>query len=225
MSAIYDQSFAAVPARKTTISSSIQRLAMHCKGVFRSRRHSVFAMTQDLIRYDIITQDALRGVVRSVLQGVAQDGLPGEHHFYVTFATRAPGVRLSSRLMAQYPDAMTIVLQHQYWDMEVTEHAVSVGLSFNGIPERLLIPFSSIKRFYDPSVEFGLEFVVETPGEDDASENADGDEAPTKAEDLIKGLPKQAEAETEPQPAEEQDAEAPNDTAEVVSLDAFRKKT
>jgi hypothetical protein len=91
-------------------------------------------MAEDLIRYDILAQDALRGVVRKVLSEVARTGLPGEHHFYVTFATLAPGVRISSRVLAQYPEEMTIVLQHQFWDLTVTEQAFEVGLSFNGVP-------------------------------------------------------------------------------------------
>ena len=115
-------------------------------------------MAEDLIRYDILAQDALRGVVRKVLSEVAKTGLPGDHHFFLTFATKGPGVRVSSRLLAQYPDQMTIVLQHQYWDLTVTEHAFEVGLSFNGVSERLLVPFTAIKEFSDPSVSFGLRF-------------------------------------------------------------------
>ncbi|MDQ4060169.1 MAG: ClpXP protease specificity-enhancing factor SspB, partial [Pseudomonadota bacterium] len=124
-------------------------------------------MAQDLIRYDILAQEALRGVVRRVLTDVARDGLPGEHHFYIAFDTRAPGVRLSQRLREQYPEEMTVVLQHQFWDLAVTEHSFEVGLSFGGVPERLQIPFSAIKGFFDPSVQFGLQFEVaredETP--------------------------------------------------------------
>ena len=115
-------------------------------------------MAEDLIRYDILAQDALRGVVRKVLSEVSRTGLPGEHHFYISFLTRAPGVRISSRLLAQYPEEMTIVIQHQYWDLTVTEQAVEVGLSFNGVPERLLVPFAAVKGFLDPSVQFGLQF-------------------------------------------------------------------
>ena len=103
--------------------------------------------------------------------------MPGEHHFYITFATRAPGVRISSRLLAQYPEDMTIVLQHQYWDLTVTEQAFEVGLSFNGVPERLLVPFTAVKGFLDPSVQFGLQFetvqrppAVETLAEETAVE-------------------------------------------------------
>ena len=128
-------------------------------------------MPEDLIRYDILAQDALRGVVRKVLAEVAKTGLPGDHHFYITFETRAPGVRISSRMLAQYPEDMTIVLQHQYWDLSVTEHAFEVGLSFNGVPERLLVPFMAVKSFVDPSVQFGLQFesAAAEAGEDEAT--------------------------------------------------------
>src|SRR6201988_3492642 len=110
-------------------------------------------MTVDYIRYDILAQEALRGMVRTVLADTAAKGLPGEHHFYVTFDTRAEGVRLSARLKASYPEAMTIVLQHQFRDLAVGEDGFDVGLAFNGIPERLHIPFRAIKAFMDPSVQ------------------------------------------------------------------------
>ena len=112
----------------------------------------------DLIRYDLLTQQALRGVVRSVLADVAKKGLPGEHHFYITFNTEADSVRMSERLRAQYPQEMTIILQHQFWDLVVTEQAFDVGLSFGGIMEKLSIPFDAIVGFFDPSVQFGLQF-------------------------------------------------------------------
>ncbi len=115
-------------------------------------------MAEDLIRYDIIVQDALRGAVRKILAEIARTGLPGDHHFYISLSTTAPGVRISSRLRERYPDEMTIVLQHQFWDLAVHEHAFEVGLSFNGVPERLLVPFAAIKGFFDPSVQFALEF-------------------------------------------------------------------
>src|SRR5436190_23950791 len=115
-------------------------------------------MAEDLIRYDILAQDALRGVIRKVLSEVSRTGLPGEHHFFIKFATHAPGVRISTRLLAQYPEEMTIVLQHQYRDLTVNEQAFEVGLSFNGISERLLVPFTAVKEFLDPSVQFGLQF-------------------------------------------------------------------
>ena len=117
-------------------------------------------MTTDLIRYDLLVQDALRGVVKKVLTDTARDGVPGDHHYYVSFRTNAPGVRISNRLREKYPDEMTIVLQHQFWDLGVTEHTFEVGLAFGGIPERLLVPFVAVSGFVDPSVQFGLKFEV-----------------------------------------------------------------
>ena len=113
-------------------------------------------MAQDHIRYDILAQEALRGVVRKVLSEVARTGLPGDHHFFISFVTQAPGVRLSQKLISQYDKEMTIVLQNQYWDLKVSETGFEVGLSFDGVNEILLIPFSAIKGFFDPSVQFGL---------------------------------------------------------------------
>src|SRR3954471_20105 len=116
-------------------------------------------MSVDHIRYDLLTQQALRAVVRRVLMDIAKTGvLPGEHHFYITFDTRAAGVRISKRLHEQYPEEMTIVLQHQFWDLVVSDTHFEVGLSFNGITERLYVPLEAIKGFFDPSVQFGLQF-------------------------------------------------------------------
>ena len=112
----------------------------------------------DLIRYDLLVQDALRGVVRQVLSDVARNGLQGEHHFFITFKTAAPGLRLSSRMRERYPDEMTVILQHQFWGLTVTEAGFEVGLSFNNMPERLFVPFAAITMFQDPSVTFGLKF-------------------------------------------------------------------
>ena len=120
----------------------------------------------DQIRYDLLTQQALRGVVRSVLTDAAKKGLPGDHHFYVTFATKAAGVRISERLLAQYPEEMTIILQHQFWDLDVGDTGFEVGLSFGGIPEKLTVPFEAINGFFDPSVQFGLQFEEVTEGEE-----------------------------------------------------------
>jgi uncharacterized protein len=120
----------------------------------------------DQIRYDLLTQQALRGVVRSVLTDIAKKGLPGDHHFYISFDTRADGVRLSDRLRAQYPEEMTIILQHQFWDLKVGEEDFEVGLSFGGIPERLTVPFEAINGFFDPSVQFGLQFEEVTEGDE-----------------------------------------------------------
>ena len=136
-------------------------------------------MSVDLIRYDLLVQDALRGVVRRVLTDVARDGLPGDHHLYVSFDTQAPGVRLSPRLKERYPEEMTVVLQHQFWDLVVTDQFFEVGLSFNGIPERLHIPFAALKGFFDPSVKFGLQFEPMTDDElEDADEEAEEPAAP-----------------------------------------------
>ena len=115
-------------------------------------------MATDHIRYDVLARDALRGVLRRVLTDAAAHGLPGEHHFFITFLSEAEGVKLSPRLLAQYPEEMTIILQHQFWDLVVSEDRFEVGLSFGGIPERLIVPFSAIKSFFDPSVQFGLQF-------------------------------------------------------------------
>jgi hypothetical protein len=174
-------------------------------------------MAEDLIRYDILAQDALRGVVRKVLSEVARTQLPGDHHFFITFATTAPGVRVSTRLLAQYPEEMTIVLQHQYWDLVVTEHAMEVGLSFNGIPERLLIPYTAIKQFLDPSVGFKIEFNMAL------ARAAEPEPAPA----LQPPAPVVAlEKKSEPAAAKEKEdaTAAPAPAAQVVSLDAFRKK-
>src|SRR6202161_360346 len=121
-------------------------------------------MSVDHIRYDLLTQDALRGVVRTVLTDAAVKGLPGDHHFFITFDTRADGVRMSTRLRASYPEDMTIVLQHQFWDLTVGEEDFDVGLAFNGIPERLHIPLKAVKAFFDPSVQFGLQFTIDAEG-------------------------------------------------------------
>ena len=175
-------------------------------------------MPEDLIRYDILAQDALRGVVRKVLAEVAKTGLPGEHHFYITFETRAPGVRISSRMMAQYPEDMTIVLQHQFWDLTVSEHAFEVGLSFNGVPERLLVPFTAVKSFVDPSVQFGLQFET-MQIDDEASDEAAGEIEALENSGLLLDAPSEPPA-AEPVAASE---ERPGE-AQIVRLDAFRKK-
>ncbi|MBX3553804.1 MAG: Stringent starvation protein B [Pseudolabrys sp.] len=127
-------------------------------------------MASDQIRYDLLTQQALRGMVRDLLAEVARKGLPGDHHFFISFDTLAEGVKLSQRMRAQYPQEMTIVLQHQFWDLAVSDDRFEVGLSFNGIPERLTIPFDAVKGFFDPSVQFGLQF-----------EQVDDDAAPATA--------------------------------------------
>jgi hypothetical protein len=141
-------------------------------------------MAVDHIRYDILAQEALRGVVRTVLLDAAKNGLPGDHHFYISFDTGADGVRLSPRMLAQYPKEMTLVLQHQFWDLVVTDDGFEVGVSFSGIPERLAIPFAAIKGFFDPSVQFGLQF--EEIG--DAAGGTQGEKESDKTGDKDSGL-------------------------------------
>jgi len=111
-----------------------------------------------MIDYEALQQDALRGIVRAALQQIAETGLPGEHHFYISFQTTAPGVVLSKRLREKYPAEMTIVLQHRFWDLLVSQDRFEVKLTFDGVPERLVVPFASIRVFVDPSVHFGLQF-------------------------------------------------------------------
>ncbi|MCD0416257.1 ClpXP protease specificity-enhancing factor SspB [Rubrivivax sp. JA1024] len=177
-------------------------------------------MATDHIRYDVLARDALRGVLRHVLTDVAQHGLPGEHHFFITFQSKADGVKLSPRLLAQYPEEMTVVLQHQFWDLVVTEDRFEVGLSFGGIPERLVVPFAAIKSFFDPSVKFGLQFEAADEAEDtDESENAG--EVATAASAPV-SLPPSAAATDDP-PSDDEPPRS-GEGAEVVRLDRFRKK-
>src|SRR5262245_65760085 len=110
------------------------------------------------IDYESLAQEAMRGVVRTVLAQTAKSGLAGDHHFYISFDTEAPGVTLSKRLKEKYPREMTIVLQHRFWDLAVSDERFEVKLTFDGIPERLVVPFAAIKVFFDPSVRFGLQF-------------------------------------------------------------------
>ena len=138
-------------------------------------------MPVDHIRYDILAQEALRGVVRTVLADAAENGLPGEHHFYISFDTCADGVRLSPRMLAEYPKEMTIVLQHQFWDLMVTAEGFEVGMSFGGIPERVAVPFTAIKGFHDPSVEFILRFQEIEEGAGEGLESESQEDAPERA--------------------------------------------
>ena len=179
-------------------------------------------MATDHIRYDVLAQQALRGVVRTVLADVAKNGLPGEHHFKITFTTTAPGVRLSERLRAQYPQAMTIILQHQFWDLAIGDDAFEVGLSFGGVPERLAVPFEAITAFYDPAVQFGFQF--ETV---EAAPRADRDGAATPTATAPPRVPAEPpEALPAPAAAKPQEPSGADDDGggQVVRLDRFRKK-
>jgi uncharacterized protein len=121
------------------------------------------------IDYEALAQDAMRNVVRTVLKEAAKSGLPGDHHFYISFDTAASGVVLSKRLKEKYPHEMTVVLQHRFWDLAVTDDGFEVKLTFDGIPERLVVPFAAIRVFFDPSVRYGFQF------EDADAEPEDGD--------------------------------------------------
>jgi hypothetical protein len=193
------------------------------------------AMSVDHIRYDLLTQEALRSVLRRVLQDAARNGLPGDHHFYISFNTGAPGVRLSKRLRGQYAEEMTIVLQHQFRDLTVNEQAFEVGLSFSGVNEHLVVPFDAIKRFFDPSVQFGLQFeamaMTDEAGPKEGAASTEAEKAPAKPVPVAKpAAPAPAAAGQEPaakpaEPAPEGDAPRKGDGgAEVVRLDRFRKK-
>ena len=169
-------------------------------------------MATDHIRYDVLARDALRGVLRRVLVDAAEHGLPGEHHFFITFLSTAEGVKLSPRLLAQYPEEMTIILQHQFWDLVVSEDRFEVGLSLGGIPERLVVPFNALKSFFDPSVQFGLQFEPSDDATDTPAAN-------------LPAVPAASAVPVPAAPAEHQDEPAkPGDGAEVVRLDRFRKK-
>lgn len=223
-------------------------------------------MTGQEIDYETLAQDALRGVVRTVLARVAKDGrLPGSHHFYISFDTRAEGVGLSKRLKEQYPEEMTIVLQYRYWDLHVHDDRFEVKLTFNSIPERLIVPFKAVKVFFDPSVPCSLQFdrpsdlsleatrqmppmpesrqelgdqaappprkvVKPRPVGDAAGLARARSEARTKGDgaksETAKPEPPKPEAvKADPVPAETAGKPvAPQPTAQVVKLDAFRKK-
>ena len=185
----------------------------------------------DQIRYDLLTQQALRGVVRSVLADAAKKGLPGDHHFYISFDTHAEGVRISDRLRAQYPEEMTIILQHQFWDLTVNEQGFEVGLSFGGITEKLAIPFEAINGFFDPSVQFGLQFEEVTEGEAQPMsanpQQANSPAKPAKSKRLPASPPPVTAPETSPAATsvpEVKPAKPASGGGEVVRLDRFRKK-
>jgi hypothetical protein len=164
-------------------------------------------MAQDLFQYEKMVERALRGVVRDALQRVAKEGLKSAHHFYIGFATEAPGVVLPDHLKARYPQEMTIVLQHQFWDLEVDERGFAITLSFQQKPERLEIPFAAVRSFADPSVNFALEFAVAES------------EAPRPA-----AVPAPLAAPVKPAEKPDQKLADKPTTAEVVALDKFRKR-
>lgn len=159
----------------------------------------------DKLHYDRMMENALRGVVREALETAAATGLPGEHHFYITFRTDYPEVDIPARLKQRHPDEMTIVLQHQFWDLKVEAERFGVTLSFDRVHERLIVPYASITAFVDPSVQFGLQFPASMPPATKTE--------PAPAKEVAKSDTKSDSAEP-----------APETGARVVALDAFRKK-
>jgi hypothetical protein len=191
-------------------------------------------MAEDEIRYDLLTQEALRGVIRRVLSLVQRSGLSGQHHLYIAFDTEADGVIVSKRLKEQYPEEMTIVLQYQFWDLQVTNDRFEVKLSFGSVPERLVVPFQAIKAFYDPSAQFGLQFGKQGAANDVARAHmasalpdlvADSDEGSHHHQRVPE--PRLEPAPLPPPPAASAQASPPDPMrpgAQVVQLDRFRKK-
>ena len=183
------------------------------------------APVDDLMRYDLLVETALRHVVRLALLRVQREGLPGEHHFYIAFDTRHPALKISDRLREKYPEEMTIVLQHQFWDLKVLPERFEVGLSFGGVPEKLEIPFDAITGFYDPHVQFALQFRQPTEEELALMEGLEDDVSPSSPVSAAI-VPEKAGGKGEAPGDAEKVAGATEGTEEkVVSLDAFRKKT
>jgi uncharacterized protein len=184
-------------------------------------------MATDLIRYDLLVQDALRSVVRKVLGDASRNGLLGDHHFNIAFKTHAPGVVAPPAVKQRFPDEMSIILQHEFWDLAVTQDAFEVSLNFSRRPERLIVPFDSITGFTDPSVPFGFkleprvsESALETPA---AEEEKAQIPTPTSAKPTpIKSSTKPVSASKSAQNAEK--PSGPVGETKVVSIDAFRKK-
>lgn len=191
-------------------------------------------MAKQILQYNILVEMALRAVVRQALSEVAASGLPGNHHFYITFRTSYPGVQVPDYLRARYPNEMTIVLQFQFYDLTVDDHEMGVTLTFNNTPERLVIPLRAITVFADPSVNFALPFQPAEPAAQDAPAaiKPAGKFVPAKA---LKNQPEKApvkpaaekKTEAEETPVEKDAPEKPaagKKAGEVVSLDQFRRK-
>jgi uncharacterized protein len=180
-------------------------------------------MAEDLMRYDLLAQDALRGVVRSALAQVAISGLPGEHHLFIALDTRHPEVQISDRLRQKYPEEITIVLQHQFWNLEVRETEFSVELTFDNVLEKLVVPYTAIKGFFDPAVQFGLQFETKVVATEDSPDSGAAESEPAGEPPTAQAAQKAGAAPgggNEPGPAKEPEGDAPK----VVSLDQFRKK-
>ncbi len=178
-------------------------------------------MPEDFLQYDKMFDEALRGVVRKVLRIVAEHGLPGEHHFYLTFKTDHPGVEFSETLRRQYPEEMTIVIQKVFWALEVSEESFTVELSFNAIRQRLVIPFDALTVFQDRSVNFTLQFQQAAQDDGDA---AAVQGVPDNTPEGTGAADSAAPAQKEPPPADATGENGEADGDNVVTLDTFRKK-
>jgi uncharacterized protein len=184
-------------------------------------------MATDLIRYDLLVQDALRSVVRKVLSDTARNGLVGDHHFNIAFKTQAPGVVAPAAVKQRFPDEMSIILQHEFWDLVVTPDAFEVSLNFSRKPERLTVPFDSITGFTDPSVPFGfkLEPRVSEPATSAAPAAQEKEATPAAAKPAPVKPAKPSQPASTPKSAQRAENPAePAGEAKVVSIDAFRKK-
>ena len=183
-------------------------------------------MVQDLIRYDLLVQDAMRKVIGKVLRDVASDGLPGEHHFYISFRTDVPGTRISNAMRQKYPHDMMIALQYQFRDLAVYDTYFEVVLSFSGIPEKLVVPFDAITTFYDPSVQFALNFQPDIPDESgEKSEESDhmAEVTPLHRQEAEK--PKKAEHDSQSEITEKntKDRKSPQKPAKVKEVSSGKK--
>ena len=183
-------------------------------------------MTDDPLRYDLWIEDAFRSVVRRALEYTAARGLPGDHHFYITYRTEAPGVRMPAYLKAQHPQEMTIVLQFKFDDLTINDDGFSVGLSFKGKRENLYVPFAAVSSFADPSVNFGLQFKITIQGEVHA--DASGDAPPAKPalprNDVAAKADSGSAATKKDTPILEAGKPAADNRGQVIALDTFRKK-
>jgi hypothetical protein len=180
-------------------------------------------MSQDLMNYEQMTQLALRGVVRDAIRRVIrEDGLPGAHHFYITFLTRYPGAEIDESLAKKYPEEITIVLEHQYWDLQAHADEFEVTLKFGGVPKYLKVPYHAITRFHDPSVGFALQF--DPPKEMEPAAPQLAKITPTKAPKPKTAKAKKPAKDEAPAAKAEDTGEAKEPANKVVSLDAFRKK-
>lgn len=184
-------------------------------------------MSTDLIRYDLLVQDALRSVVRRVLADAARAGLPGEHHFNIAFKTQAPGVVVPPAIRSRFPDEMSIILQHEFWDLTVGQDVFEVMLNFSRKPEKLTVPFDAITGFTDPSVPFGFKLEPRIAEEQSADRPAAAPAQESRPSSLAPAAPVEAKrATTEAAPSADKSgpAKPAPGPAKVVSIDAFRKK-